>query len=694
MRKSKSNKNWTLITSFILMFSFFILIAVKLFAIQYSDIDEITFTHEERVRRIEAPRGNILSEDGRILSVTMPVYDVRLDLKTIDEDLFNSNVKELSEKLSELFRDGSVSYYENKLKSNRNKRYFLLKRKVTYLQLQEMRRFPIFKFGTNKGGFIPEMRSTREYPFGSLGKVTVGRVIVENDSIIPKNGIEKAFNHYLQGTSGREMIQPISGGYYISKRSEQNILPVSGKDVVTTINIEFQDAAESSLRERLMETKALWGTVILMEVETGEIKAIANLHRSKDSTAYTDSRNHAIVSEIVPGSTFKLASYISLLEDGLISLTDTVDTKNGVVSLVEDFKIRDTKRGGYGKISFGDAFVVSSNVAVSKVINEQYKSDPNKFYNNLKKYHLTDPLELQLPYKSSMIVRKPGDKLWSGTTLPSMSYGYEMHISPLQILNFYNAIANNGKMVSPKLVSAIKDETGVIKSFPTNVLSERICSEETIKSITPYLEQVVSNQRENRTTDIINGTAKNIFTTEYSIAGKTGTVKNEFWEWNKKTKYNRTYTASFVGFFPVEKPKYSCIVVVHEFVDTTDNNHYGGVVAAPVFRDISDKVFAFDSEVEHRVLNNENSENKERINSEVIKNEDEITNNMINEVQVDIKKGIVPNLMGLSLMDVLYVLENSEIVFEFEGQGRVVSQSVKKGTRIDKSKIIKISLSS
>ncbi|MBT5353771.1 MAG: PASTA domain-containing protein, partial [Flavobacteriales bacterium] len=356
--------------------------------------------------------------------------------------------------------------------------------------------------------------------------------------------------------------------------------------------------------------------------------------------------------------------------------------------------ISDTKDGGYGKLAFGDAFVVSSNVAISKVINENYKDQPYKFYSNLQKYYLTEPLELQLPFRSSMIVRKPGDKLWSGTTLPSMSYGYEMHISPIQILTFYNAIANNGKMVSPRFVTAIKDKTGIIESFPTTVLSNKICSERTIQSIIPYMEQVVSNQRENWTTDVINGTAKNIYTEQYSIAGKTGTIKNEFWKWSEKTKYNRTYTASFAGFFPVEKPKYSCIVVIHEFIDTTNENHYGGQVAAPVFREISDKVFAFDSELEYLSTQSYISDEKiDRVTSERLENSIKLNQNTITLIKSDLNKGIMPNLKGMQLRDVIPVFENYNLKIEFEGAGKVIFQSVNKGDRIDNQEVIKIRLS-
>ena len=696
MIQKKSNRDWMLIFTFLAFLLLFMFIGYKLFDIQYKDTN-IVVTHDPKIRIVDAPRGNILSEDGRILSVTMPVYDVRLDLYTIDKTIFENEVSNLSVEIHKMFPDKSASSYEDLLRENKNKRYFLLKRNVTYVQLQDMKKFPIFRLGKNRGGFIQEMKSTRDYPFGSLGKITIGKVKIlqtseGRDSIVPENGIELAFNEYLKGVPGKEMNQEISDKVLVPKKSDQNILPQPGKNVITTINIEFQDAAELALKKKLHETNAKWGCVVLMEVETGDIKAIANLHKGKDFT-YFDSKNHAIVSEIAPGSTFKLASYMSILEDKILDVTDTVKTGKGKIKFYKT-TISDTRKGGYGDLTFGDAFVVSSNVAISKVIYDSYKNNPEQFISNLKRFGLTEPLKLQLPYKSEMIMRNPEDKLWSGTSLPSMSIGYEMSISPLQILTFYNAFANKGKMVLPRLVTSIKSEGNFIEKFPVVEFEERIFSEESINKLLPYMEQVVSNQRENGTKDIINGTAKNIFTDKYKIAGKTGTCKNEYWNWSKQTKYERSYTSSFTGFFPADNPKYSCIVVINDFIDTTDLNHYGGDVAAPVFREISDKVFAFDSEMEYLSSVKTDTVNKiERVSLQrLIRLEENIKNHTQNII-TELDKGLMPNLVGMELMDVLYVLENFNLKVEYEGQGKVSYQSIKKGADIKNQFQLKIKLS-
>ena len=692
MKNNISNRNWILILTFFGFFTVFTVIGYELFHIQYND-EDIVLTHNPTIRKIDAPRGNILSEDGRILSVTMPLYEVRVDLFTIDTELFEKEVSNLSLEIHKMFPTISADEYESLFRKNKNKRYFLLKRNVTYVQLQKMKSFPIFNLGKNKGGFIQEMKSTREYPFGSLGKITVGKVKIlqstsGQDSITPVNGIELAFNEFLQGVSGREMTQEISDRILVPKKSEKNILPQKGKDVITTINIEFQDAAELALKKKLKETNAKWGCVVLMEVNTGDIKAIANLHRGKDST-YFDSKNHAIVSEIAPGSTFKLASFISILEDKIVDVSDTIKTGNGKIKFYTT-TISDTKKGGYGDITFGDAFVVSSNVAISKVINENYKLNPEKFISNLDRFKLTTPLQLQLPYKSDMIMRKPGDKLWSGTSLPSMSIGYEMRISPLQILTFYNAFANRGKMVYPRLVTSIKSNGNIVHKFPIKEIEERIISEESINKLLPYMEQVVSNQRDNWSNDVINGTAKNIYTDKYKIAGKTGTCKNEYWNWLNKTKYERSYTSSFAGFFPADNPRYSCIVVINDFIDTTDLNHYGGDIAAPVFKEISDKVFALDSEMKYLSnINNYSEKEIERVSLQRLVKLEENIENRLNKIFNDLDKELMPNLKGLDLIDVLFVLENSNIEVIFEGKGKVSYQSIKSGDKIqDQSKVI------
>jgi len=670
MEENKKNRNWSLVCFYILTFILLIFIVYKISHIQFVE-DKIISTHELELRNLEATRGNILSEDGRILSITKSVYDIRIDLFTINHTLFNEEISDLSEKLNKLFNDKTAKQYEEILRKERNNRYFLLKRRVSYSVLQELKSFPIFKYEANKGGLISEEFNNRDYPFGSLAKITVGRYT--NGKAY--RGIENSFNNYLTGEDGKIMSQKIKGGNWIPKRSDQNILPKPGYNVVSTINIEFQDAAEVSLRKKLDETKALWGCAILMEVNTGEIKAIANLHRGKDSLYY-DSKNHAIVSHIEPGSTFKLASLISLLEDGSISLTDTVDTERGKYKFYDQTMI-DAKIGGYGKITLKDVFVKSSNIGISKLINENYKDNKEGFVSHLEKLCLTKQLDLQLPFQNNIVIKNPSDKnSWSGTTLPWMSIGYELELSPLHMLTFYNAIANNGEMLCPKLVTAVFDGDKMIESFPVKVISKQICSDKTIQLIKPLMTEVIER-----------GTAKNIKSNKYSIAGKTGTCEVEYWK--EYSNENKRYRASFAGFFPAENPKYSCIVVVNDFTDPSGNNHYGGSIAAPVFKEISDKVFALDSEMEYFSKQENNQSNYIQLTQSV---NNSFSEESILSIKNDLQNGLMPNLKGVEIMDALFLLENNGIIVEFEGNGKVNSQSVPKGKKLNKGLIVKLKL--
>ena len=682
MRKNK-NINWGLLVTFILTCFLFVFIVFRLIGLQY-DNESIVLTHDPFFRSIEAPRGNILSEDGRILSVTMPLYDVRLDLFVIDKDLFEDSVSYLSSSLHSLFPEKSVEEYRNLLLNNKHKRYFLLKRNVSYIQLQKMLNFPIFNQGKNRGGLIPELKSNRDYPFGSLAKITVGKVSVVRlnngkDSLIPKNGIELAFNSYLQGIPGKQLSQEISDNILIPKESDKNILPKPGYDVVSSLNIEFQDAAEIALRKKLESTFALWGCAILMEVKTGKIKAIANLHRGKDSLYY-DSKNHAILSHIEPGSTFKLASLMSLMEDKFFDLGDTIDTKNGVHRFYDQY-MRDTKRGGYGKITLGDVFVYSSNVGISKAIYSKYKGDEMRFINNIRSYGLTSALEIQLPFQNNILVKDPENKKeWWGTTLPWMSIGYEVKLSPLHMLTFYNSIANKGKMISPLLVECIKDEDNIVKSFSSNVISEQICSQNTIDQLIPYMKYVVDYR-----------TAKKITTDKYSIAGKTGTSEIEYWKGLPEKQ--KKYMASFVGFFPVETPKYSCIVVINNFQDTIGNYHYAGDVAAPVFKEISDKVFAFDSEMSYDSEEKEDNVYSSDLESDNVYDNTLLYDQKMHDLRSSLNNGFIPDFEGIFLMDLIYLLENHKVRFEWDGSGKVVSQSIKSGTKFNNKTKVKFNLS-
>jgi len=353
----------------------------------------------------------------------------------------------------------------------------------------------------------------------------------------------------LKGENGKKLVQKIGKAEQMPINSSANVLPKSGDDVVTTINIDVQDVAEQSLLNALEKHKAEYGCVIVMKVKTGEIKAIANLKRTEEGKFF-ENYNYAIGEHSEPGSTFKLASILAGLEDGLFKLSDSVDTENGRYKFYDRTMI-DSKRGGYGKITIGEAFVKSSNVGISKVIHNGYAKHPEKFIDRLYKFHLNTPLNIEIPTPENPKIKTPKDSDWSGTTLPWMSIGYEVSLTPLHVLTFYNAIANKGRMVKPTFVSKLKRNGRIIELNKTEVINPAICGRSNIEQIIPLMIDVVEN-----------GTATNIKSNQYSIAGKTGTCQINYWK--RKEGELKSYNASFVGFFPANNPKYSCIVVIND----------------------------------------------------------------------------------------------------------------------------------
>ena len=572
MNKLKGEINWRLIFLYFFTIIFALIILSQIFVIQQFK-DSFSQNQPEFVT-VEAPRGNIFSDNGNLLAISMPLYDVRIDFMVIDKILFNGNVSHLARKISQLFGDKTELEYESELVSAKkeNKRFYLLKKEVTYNQVKQLKLFPIFEKGRNKGGLICERKENREKPFKLLAERTIG---YERKDIKPI-GIEGAYNQILKGENGKKLVQRISKNRYLSLGSNSDILPKPGEDVISTIDIDIQDVTEQSLRTALDRHKAHHGCVVVMEVKTGEIKAIANLIRTKKGVFY-ENYNYAIGERSEPGSTFKLVSVLAGLEDGFFRLSDSVDTENGVHQFYDRTMI-DSKKGGYGKISISEAFVFSSNVAISKVIDNAYSKYPEKFIDQLYKFQLNTPLNIEIPTPENPKIKTPKSSNWSGTTLPWMSIGYEVSLTPLHMLTFYNAIANKGRMVKPIFVSALERNGELIEKKTTKVINPSICAKTNIEKLIPLLVQVVER-----------GTAKNIRNNQYSIAGKTGTCQINYWK--RKEGEPKSYQASFVGFFPANNPKYSCIVVIN---DPKENGNYGGTVAAPVFKEIADKVFASD----------------------------------------------------------------------------------------------------
>lgn len=645
----------------VLMTLFLFVIFVKIVRIQYSEGDKYRDLSVERTIRKDTifyNRGNVVSSNGSLLATSMSKYDIRMDVVTVSSAVFEKNIHALSQAMSEMFGK-STSYYQSyfrKARKHKN-RYLFIARDLGYMDYLKVKNFPIFRLGVYKGGFITEQRTVREHPIGKIAERTIGY-----DNYRGRVGIEGAYTDYLEGSLGWRMKQKIAKNQWKPINDNNEVEPQDGSDVITTIDINVQDIAHHALLEQLEKFDADHGCVIVMETKTGNVKAIANLGRTSTGKFY-EKRNYAVWESHEPGSTFKVASLLIALEDKVIDTSTVVDTGKGRM-YVYGKKVEDSHRGGYGEISAGRVIEVSSNVGIVKLIQEHYKKDPQKFVDAVEKIGLGSKLGLEIKGEGAPYIPSPKDKKrWSGISLEWMAWGYGISLTPLQVLTFYNAIANDGVMVKPKFVSALRTEGKIDRTFETQIINPKVASMETIKKMRSVLENVV-----------IKGTAQNIYTPHFSMAGKTGTAKKVV-----DGRYsNQEYVASFAGFFPADAPKYSCMVVVHN--PDKKKGYYGATVAAPVFKKIAQKMYA-SAPIKKQV------ENK---TPEVIDLEEDYSeyNALLND---EIKT--IPDVRGMAGMDAVSVLENLGLKVEFEGIGKVKYQSLRSGQKIHKGTTILLKLS-
>ncbi len=695
MTRKKRDINFRVIGLYLFVVFIAVGVVLKIVKIQQFSIS-INTSSQPKYFIVEAPRGNIIADDGSLLAISMPLYDVRLDMSVMDRDLFNNNIEKLSFLLSNLFEDRSPKEYELFLSSSKaakKNKYILLRKKVTHNELHALKKMPILKSGKNKGGLIAEKRPNREKPFGLLAQRTVG-VLRDVNPV----GIERAFNQTLSGIDGKHLKRKIARGIWVPESDEGNKLPKAGNNIVTTINTDMQDVAEKALENTLLNHDADWGCVVLMEVRTGEVKVIANLKKQEDGSVL-ENFNYALAKHVSPGSTFKLASVIAGLEDGFFKIEDSVKTYGGKFTFY-DRVMKDSQLGLYDNITIRTAFIKSSNVGISRVIFDNYRSNPTTFTDRIYKMGLSSPLELELPFPNNLKSPIPNKGGWSGVTLPWMSIGYEMQLTPIHMLTFYNAVANKGEMVKPIFTSAISRDGKVIKERSTEVINPSICSKSTIDAVIPLLIGVVEE-----------GTAKNINSKNYLIAGKTGTTVINFNDRAEEEK--KEYQASFVGFFPADNPKYSCIVVVN---NPKENGHYGGSVAAPIFKELADKVYATDMSI-HKALKQIDvmASLPEVKQGSVIETRNVLNRFEINTVSTDeswmfptttkdtvflkvrrvvkdLKNGYMPDLRGMGIQDAIYLLEPYGLIIESIGCGAIVLQSIPKGGFFKRGAIIKLEL--
>lgn len=649
---------------------------------------------------LEPNRGDICGDDGRLLASSLPTYEIRMDMKSpaMTDKIFSENVDSLALCLSNLFGDKSKETYKLELIDARQQgnRAYLIQKEVNYLQLKKVKKFPIFRLGRYKGGVRYFQHNKRKHPYNDIALRTIGRTKNESEdrTII---GIEGAYNNQLKGKKGIRLMQKGADGIWMPIHEQNEIEPEDGNDVITTIDVDFQEIVHNALLERLKYHNAHHGTVVLMKVQTGEIKAIANLQKDKDGQ-YRELYNFAVGESTEPGSTFKLASLIAAFEDGYINLNTPVNTGGGMIKYY-NFPITDTKRGGWRRITVQKAFEVSSNVGISKIIFDHYANNPRKFIDRLYSMGLNEKLNIEIKGEGEPYIKYPGDKLWSRISLPQMSIGYEVHITPLQTLTLYNAIANNGIMVQPKFVKELRFHGNTVKKIDTEILNNAICSHETLRRVKQMLEGVV-----------IRGTATNLKDCDFKIAGKTGTAKIYDREQNR---YVMRYKASFVGYFPAEKPQYSCIVYVY---NPQQYGYYGSSVAAPVFKEIAKKIYIYDVDI-HKPINTgkkllagipfSKSGFKNdleyvlkdlgipRLNSKEAETTWIQTTRQKNGVAYhsrSIKNNIVPAVTGMGARDALYLLEKAGLTVVMKGRGMVVKQSITAGSKFKRGDKIVIEL--
>ncbi|MBN8788188.1 MAG: transpeptidase family protein [Terrimonas sp.] len=657
-------------------------------------------------RTLDADRGTIYSEDGSMLSTSIPFFDIHIDfmadgLREKEGKRFTTNLDSLSIGLSKIFQDQSAAAYKKQLQAGYKKkdRYYLLKKKVSFQQYQALRTLPLVRQGRNKSGFIVEDMEKRLTPFGLLANRTIGlaRTYVDNNrQVVTQNvGLEKTYDSLLKGVSGKRLVRRISGGAYVPVEGSE-IEPENGKDIVTTLDVNIQDITQTALMRMMTDNQALEGTAIVMEVATGKIKAIANLGLMPDGS-YFEKDNYALKTS-EPGSTIKLVTLMSVLEDKYVTLNDMIDIDGGVWML-NGRRIQDAEKSPKSHLTIKESFEHSSNVAMAKLAYTYYSKSPAKFVQHYENLHLTSRTGVDLKEEFRPMVKNPKRKDWHMQTLPSMGFGYEVMLSPLQILMIYNAVANNGKLMKPYLVNKVEKDGNVLTAFEPQVLNEKICAEQTLHQLQECLAAVC-----------IDGTAKRVFKTAvYHAAGKTGTAKVN----DGNFKYtDGVYQSSFAGYFPVEKPKYSCIVVIKN--KPRSAQYLGGSVAAPVFREIADKLYAGDIEdmpvyiaktatdsIKYK-WSGYSSDTKNILKEMNIPFIDSAAkeewgyvyndNNTPGIKALAVNENQVPDVKGMGLKDALFLLENMNLKVQVKGKGKIINQSLAAGQTIGKGQTIMLEL--
>ncbi len=655
-----------------------------------------------REETIEAIRGDIMACDGRPMATSVPYYQIRMDCVVPNEDTFKKHIDGLSSSLAEFFKNKSAKKYKEELVKARKegKRYKALgNRLVDYAELAQIKKFPILKLGANRGGIIVEQKYKRNNPYGRLAYRTIGFINTEGVGV----GIEGSCDYYLKGTPGKQTIQKMLGGEWRPVTGVEGIAPRDGYDILTTIDIEIQEAAEKALREQLAKGMGIeGGTAIVMEVATGAVRAIANMKKMGDS--YDESYNYAIGDATEPGSVFKLMTLVSLLEDGHVTLEDPIDGGNGKWSY-GGHTYSDTH--AYGMMDVKTALAKSSNVAFAKLAVTYYEGKEQQYVDRLNSMKVGERFNLDIQGEGRASIYGPSDAMWSRSSLSSMAIGYATLLTPLHTLTFYNAIANDGKMMKPYFIENYQENGEVIKDFGPQEISGSICSKETAREARRALRHVVEV-----------GTGRFMNNSKFKIAGKTGTSRIAF---GGKIGYEkngfRRYQASFAGFYPADNPKYSAIVVLYS--GETRGNFYGGSWAGPVFKQIADHIYSTSSDWEPAL----SGERTAQGNPDIATGRLDAQNKVLSELGIGFRKGDISernmsgwaefkkdtlgnltamnystdndslaNVVNMGLKDAVYLLENNGYKVEFEGYGKVVAQHPAAGSKLPKGTTVTLKL--
>ena len=712
--KEESLRRSKLLYIFVLLFGLVIIGKIVVVLTKDSkDLIALAEKRELRVRELEASRGNIFSADGNLMATSVPVFDVYFDSEVVGQDVFVAGIDTLSKQLAAMFKHRTAAQwkeYMSKAKAE-GKRYHPVAKNVPLIQFREMQQFEIFKRGKNRGGIVEEKKIRRARPYKELAGRMIGYVN-ENENLFV--GIEGAYNEQLKGQNGKQLVRRIHHGGWIPVNSEDDVEAQDGNDIVTTFDINLQDIVESALNNTLVTNKAEQGCAILMEVETGYIRALANLKLNHKTNEYEESYNFALAERYEPGSVFKIASMVVLLNHNPnMKLTDKVNIGNGAIKFSNRTMKDDHSFTRDGICTVQEVIEQSSNKGTAVLITKAFAAHPERYVDGLYALGLNKKIGTGIAGEAQPLIKHPSDKtkdgkkIWSNVSLPWMSIGYEVNVTPMQIITLYNAIANGGRMMKPQFVTEVRHGGQTLQRFEPVALNERIASPEAIAMLQTMLEGVVER-----------GTAKSqLGNCGFRTAGKTGTAQycdpRMGYKYSEPGVGHKLYNTTFVGYFPADKPKYSCIVVVSR---ARGRYWAASSVSTPGFREIAEKVYAMRLGIEE---DNSSSDSANRIKQKpFIMHHDNATayldglnktytNYALQGEWVTIETGAtgelqlkdtelrpmrMPNLVGMNITDATYMIENLGAKVSFDGHGTVKEQSVQAGDTLKANSVIKLKL--